>query len=219
VKILLANPNTTEAITQHMARTARAIASLGTEIVTATAAFGAPVIATRAQMAVAEHASLDMISRHAPGTDAVIIGASLDSGLAAAREALSIPVIGITQAALHTACLLGGRFGVICTNPTGAAITRDMIEAYGLLPRLAGLAWLDVAAADILADPEGSAVLLADQAGALIARDLASSIVLIGAVMAGMPTRMQSHLPVPVLEGVSCAAPLAEALVRLRATA
>jgi Asp/Glu/hydantoin racemase len=45
---------------------------------------------------------------------------------------------------------------------------------------------------------------------------MADAVVLVGAVMAAMPVRVQPRMKVPVIEGVSCAVTLAETLVRLR---
>ena len=50
----------------------------------------------------------------------------------------------------------------------------------------------------------------------LVQQDGAEVVILVGAVMAAMPSRAQSEVPVPVIEGLSCAVVLAEALARLR---
>ena len=205
----------TEAVTERVGAAARGVAAPGTEIVTETAGFGAAVIGTRTEMAIAEHAAVDMVARHADGCDGVIVGASLDSGVRALREMLAVPVVGITEAALHTACLLGGRFGVVTLSGRSAAVTREMIEGYGLLGRMAGMRWLRSAPANLLADSAAAVPDLAAAARGLMEEDLADVVVLIGAVMAGMPARLS--VGVPVLEGVSCAVGLMEGLVRLAA--
>lgn len=215
MRLLLANPNTTAAVTARMAQAAEAIAAPGTTILTGTATRGAEIIATRTEMAIAEHVSLETLARHAPGCNGAIIGASLDSGLRAAREALPIPVVGITEAALHTACLLGGRIGVLCTSPRSAVITREMIEAYGLSSRIAAIRALRSSPRDILTDPAAAVSALQIEALRLV-EDLADTVILIGAVMAGLPAQLQPRVPVPVLEGVACAVPLLEGLIRLR---
>jgi allantoin racemase len=81
MRILLANPNTSAAVTDAIAAAARSVASPWVEIKPVTARFGARVIATRTEAAVAEHAVLELLAREAEGCDAAIIGASLDSGL------------------------------------------------------------------------------------------------------------------------------------------
>ena len=67
----------------------------------------------------------------------------------------------------------------------------------------------------MLADPDRVASLLAEEARRLLAAG-ADCIVLVGAVMADMAARLQPDLPVPVIEGVSCAVALAGSLVQLR---
>jgi len=216
MRILLANPNTTQAVTDMIAAAARAAAAPGTEIVPATARFGPRVIGTRAEMAIAEHGALDLLARESTGCDAAIIGASVDSGLRAAREMLAMPVLGLTESALHTGCLVGGRFGTVTLSHRSNYPLREMIEAYGLLSRCGGTRAADATPHDLLAAPDRVADLIIAEARVLIEQDMVDVIVLIGAVMAQMVPRVQPHLPVPVIEGVSCAVALAESLVRLK---
>ncbi len=214
-RLLLANPNTTEAVTEMVAKAARAAAGHGTEIVAVTARFGARVIGSRAEMAVAEHASLDLIAREAAGCDAVIVAASTDSGLRAAREMLAVPVLGLTESALHVACLTGGRFATITLSRRSGHTLREMIDGYGLAGRCAAQRVIDATPLQLLERSDEVAALIAAAAAALVEQDGADSIVLVGAVMAAMPARIQACVPVPVIEGVSCAVALAEALLRL----
>ena len=53
MRILVLNANTTDFVTQTAAAEARRVASPGTEIVTATADFGAAIVATRSEHAIA----------------------------------------------------------------------------------------------------------------------------------------------------------------------
>ena len=216
MRLLLANPNTTQAVTDTIASAARAAAAPGTEIVPVTARFGARVIGTRAEMAIAEHAALDLLARESAGCDAAIIGASIDSGLRAAREMLEVPVLGLTESALHVACLVGGSFGTITLSRRSAYPLREMVEGYGLASRCGGMHAVDASPLDLLAAPERIADLIVAGAEQLIAADMVDVVVLIGAVMADMPARVQPRLPVPVIEGVRCAVVLAGSLARLR---
>jgi allantoin racemase len=216
MRLLLANPNTTQAVTDTIAAAARAAAAPDTDIRAVTGRFGARVIGTRTEMAIAEHAALDLLAREADGCDAVVIGASVDSGLRAAREMLAVPVLAITEAALHVACLTGGRFGTITLSRRSAYPLREMIEGYGLTARCGGMRLVDVSPLDLLADPDRVGALIAEQANDLVQRDMVDVVVLIGAVMAAMPARVQPRLAVPVVEGVRAAVALAEALARLR---
>src|SRR5258708_35257066 len=107
MRILVLNANTTDFVTETAAAEARRVASPGTEIIAVTADFGAAIVATRAEHAVAEHAAVVLAARHAPGCDGVVIAVSYDTGLKALREMLPSPVVGITDAALRTAGMLG----------------------------------------------------------------------------------------------------------------
>jgi allantoin racemase len=216
LRILLGNPNTTAAITETMATVARGVAASGTEIKAATAPSGARVIGTRTEMVIGEYASLNLMAAESADCDAAIIGASIDSAVRAVREMLTIPVVGITEAALHTACLLGGKFGLVAMSARSAIVTREMVEAYGLTARMAGIVPVATTPAQFVADPDAAFASLADAANTLVERDMADVVVLVGAVMAGIPPRIQDRVSVPVIEGVTCAVLLAESLVRLK---
>jgi allantoin racemase len=215
VRILLINANTTEAVTQRMADAARRVAAPDVEIETTTARFGPAIIGSRVETAVAAAAVVERLSQ-AEGFDAVIIGASVDPGLAAAREMLDIPVVGITEAALHAACLLGGRIGAIVMSANSDTILREMADAYGLGTRLGAVHTLPMTPLDLLADLDAATRAIATAADTMITKDGVDTIALIGAVMAGMASVVQPALRVPVLEGISAAVGLAETLVRLR---
>jgi allantoin racemase len=216
MRILLVNGNTTQAVTDRMAAAARAAASPDTEIVPVTARFGAEIIGSRVETAVAAAAVVERLAHAAEGCDAAIIGASVDPGLAAAREMLDIPVLGITEAALHTACLLGGRCGAIVMSANSATILREMADACGLGIRLGAVHTLPLTPLDLIADPAATARSIGAAAEGMVAQDGVDTIVLIGAVMAGIPAVVQPAVRVPVVEGVSAAVVLCEALVRLR---
>jgi allantoin racemase len=58
---------------------------------------------------------------------------------------------------------------------------------------------------------------LVANANGLVTKDGAETIILLGAVMAGVARRIEERVPVPVLDGMRCAIPQAEALVRIAA--
>ncbi len=213
MRLLLANANTTEAITQLCAKAARQVAAPGTEIVPATPRFGPAVISSRVEDAIAAHGVLDLLASHAGQVDAVVLAVSLDTALEAARQLMPCPVVGMTEAACFTACLTGGRFGLVTVG--GVESYRDRIAKHGLNERLAGLRGVAASAQDAVRDPEGVAALLLPEIVALAAAG-ADSVILGGAAMAGMAAWLQPRAPVPLLDGIACGVKLAEALVGLR---
>ncbi len=215
MRILLLNANTTPAVTERIAAEARRVAAPGTEVLPVTGTFGAPIIGSRAEMAVAEHAALDLLARHGAGVDAVLIGVSFDVGLRALREIAAVPVVGMTEAACLVACTLGGRFGIVTYGARSAVILREIVAGYGLATRLAGVHGIDASPADMLKDPDALHAQIAGAACSLIELDGAEAVILAGAVMAGLPPLLQQQVPCPLVEGVASGIGLAELLVRL----
>ena len=215
MKILLVNANTTAAVTLRIAAEARRIAAPGTEILPVTGMFGALIIGTRAEMAVAEHTALDLVATHGAGVDAVVIGVSFDVGLRALRELAPVPVVGMTEAACLMACTLGGRFGIVTYGARSAVILREIVAGYGLAGRLAGVHGLDATPADMLKDPQALHAQIAGAACELAQRDGAEAVILAGAVMAGLPPLLQEQVPCPLVEGIACGIGVAELLARL----
>jgi len=217
MKILLANSNTSKDVTSMILAEARRFASPGTTVTGCNARFGARVIGSRTEAAVSAHALVDMLAEEGPGHDAVVIGMSLDTGLWAARELLEVPVVGMTEAALICACTKAPRFGLVVLGRHNAEPFRELVESYGLAGRLAGIVALGVTPEDRLRDAEALHEPVVDAVRRLMERDGAEAVILVGAVMAGLPHALEGRVPVPLLEGISCGVLLAEALARLGA--
>ena len=213
MRLLVANANTTGAITGLCAAAARAAAAPGTEIVAATPRFGAEVISTRAENIVAGHALLELLAEHAGKVDAVLLAVSHDTALEAARQLMPCPVVGMTEAACLAACMLGGRFGLVTFG--GVETYRERIAGYGLSSRLASLVSVEATPQETVRDPEG----VARKVSAGIARAVAEgadAVILGGAALAGMGERLQPEATVPLLDGMACGVKLCEMLVTLK---
>lgn len=215
MRLLILNPNTSEFVTSRVALHARHFASSGTEVVTATGAFGARVIGTRTELAIAQHSTMEALAQHAGDCDAVVLAVSYDTALYAAREMLCVPVVGITEAAWLSACQLGTRTGVVMFGQRVMPLYQELAVLYGLDRRIAGWRALESTAPYGDGDQTEVDQLVIAAALDLIEREGCDVIVLAGAVMAGVPQRLQAGIPVPLLEGVSCAVAQAEMLVRL----
>ncbi|MFD1110577.1 aspartate/glutamate racemase family protein [Pseudoroseomonas ludipueritiae] len=211
-RILVANANTTEAITQLCATAARAAAAPGTEIVPATPRFGPAVISSRAENVIAGHALLELLAEHAGQVQAVVLAVSHDTALEAARQLMPCPVVGITEAACLTACMVGARFGLLTLG--GVETYRELIGRHGLSARLSGLEGIDATPQDAVADPARVEAMVLEGI-ARLAQGGADAVVLGGAALAGMAARLGPRAPVPLLDGIACAVKLAEALVAL----
>lgn len=214
MRLLVANPNTTPQVTGLCASAARAVASPGTEILPLTGRFGAQIINSRAENAIAGHAMLEMLAENVAGADGVLLAVSYDTGLLAAREVLPVPVVGMTEAGIAAACLLGTRFGLVTFGTP--FIYQELVAQQGLTGRLAGIRAITASPKDAYADPATVDAKVADAASALVAETGAEVVVLCGAAMAGMPARIRDAVPVPMLDGIAAGIGLLEMLVRLK---
>ena len=218
LKLLLVNGNRTQAVTDIVLAEARRVAAPGTALLAVTAAFGMDIVFSHAGDVIAAHAVLDVLAKHHHGCDAAILAISFDSGLAAARELLPIPVLGITESALHAAGQIGGRIGIITFGEGSRALYQEVFTRYGVLPSppslpiVAGVRVIDIAStADYLSAGKMDARIVAE-ANAL-AGEGAKAVVICGAAMAGVARRLQPAVSVPLVDGVASAVMRAEALV------
>jgi allantoin racemase len=156
-----------------------------------------------------------LVAEHHRGCDAVLIAVSYDTGLAGARELLPIPVVGMTEAALLTACMLGGRTGIITFGRRGLPLYQELVASYGLADRVAGWRTIESPAPYRPGGRDEVRAEIIQRAGRLIEEDGAETVILSGAVMAGMAGALRNDIAVPVLDGISCGVLQAELLVRL----
>jgi allantoin racemase len=215
MKLLLVNPNITAAMTESMAAEARHYASPSTEIIAVTAEFGTQYAENRVEAAIASHAVLDALAKHADGCDAAMISAFGDPGLAAAREFADIPVVGIQESAILTAWMLGRRYSIICLTPRLRTWYIECAQEHGLAGRLASVRALDLPIPDITQAKDQLRDRLFKECMLAIEQDEAEVIIFGGGPIAGLAREVREVVPVPCLDGVSCAVRMAEALVGL----
>ena len=65
---------------------------------------------TRLEALIGASAAAELAAEHEAKHDALVIAAFGDPGLAGIREAVDIPVVGLTEQALMSACTLVDRF-------------------------------------------------------------------------------------------------------------
>lgn len=215
MKLLVINPNISESVSQLIGDEARRVASPGTEITMLTARFGVAYVETRFEALIGAYAAAELAAEHWRGHDALIVAAFGDPGVPGLREALEIPVVGLTEAALMSACLLGNRFSIVAISRRITAWYRESVEHNGLLGRLASMRSLDQPLRDIGRVQDDHAARLKELCVAAVEDDGADVIVLAGAPLAGLARTVKADLPVPVVDGVSSAVRHAETLVAL----
>ncbi|MCF2905060.1 aspartate/glutamate racemase family protein [Octadecabacter sp. CECT 8868] len=130
--IVIINPNSTASMTDAMVETARKTAPDAT-VVGWTSKEGPPAIEGEKDGYAAIPPMLKLVRQaEKEGAKAIIIGCFDDTGLDAAREHASCPVIGIGQAAYHLASLFGPKFSVVTTLEVSVPVLTENIIRYGL---------------------------------------------------------------------------------------
>lgn len=218
VRILIVNSNTTEAVTARIAASALAACPPGAQVRTISAPFGLPLIVTRADWLVAGPATLAALAAHRGEYDAAVIACFGDPGLDAAKELLGVPVLGISEAAFHAACMLGRRFGVVSFTAALQPMFEDCLEHHGLRGRCAGFRMGPAFAGDPGAVAEERQDLLLDLVRQSVERDGAEAVILAGGPLAGMAATLQPMVATPLIDGTAAAVRLAAALVGMQGT-
>jgi allantoin racemase len=216
MKLLLVNPNMTQAVTDKVVAEARRCARPGTAVAGITATFGVAIVSTEAEVAVAAHAALDLIASHQPGVDGVVIAMSFDAGALAARRLFPLPVLGITEAAIHTACLLGRRFGMVVSGAVSVPLYLDLLAATGLQDRMTAMEVVDLKSVAEYLDTQVVEARFLEAAQRLSSRPEIEAIILCGAAVAGLAHRLQPQLAIPLIDGVAAATGQMETLVNLQ---
>src|SRR5215470_5926317 len=138
MRIHVVNPNTTEAMTAKIATAARAVALPGTVIDARQPDMGPVSIEGFYDEAFAVPGMLGCIrDAGRDGADAHVIACFDDTGLDAARAIAKAPVIGIGEAAFHTASLVSARFAVVTTLSVSVVPIEHNLRKYGLIERCA----------------------------------------------------------------------------------
>jgi Asp/Glu/hydantoin racemase len=219
VRLLVYNPNTTQAVTDRMVAQARRHASADTEVIGLSAPRGVPFIQQPEQSRAADAVTIEVVARAWPAYDAIIVAAFSDPGLMPARAISQRPVLGIGESAMLSAAMMGARFAAVSLSPAMRPLFEATIGRLGLTQRLAGLHFLDAAVADIATVQADHGAALEAVCREIAARGDAASILLGGGPLAGLADSFRGRIGVPLLDGVACAVRHAESLVWLgRAT-
>jgi allantoin racemase len=215
MRILVVNPNTTTTMTDKIAASARAVAAADTIIDAVTSAMGPGSIEGYYDEAFAVPGLLHaLIAGEHAGAAGAVIACFDDTGLDAARSALAIPVVGICEAAIHVASPIAHRFAIVTTLSRSIPPLEALTERYGVARRCT----VRAAAVPVLAledGASGAAAKIEREVAAALVEDRAEAIILGCAGMTDLATDLARKFGVPVIDGVTAAVKLVEALIGL----
>lgn len=214
-RILFINPNTSEEFTLRIQKIASEYALPSTTIMACSPASGPRSIESIYDEILSTPGTLELAITELNNYDAFVIACYSDHpAIYALREIVEKPVLGIAEASMYAACILGHKFSIVTTNEEWEPLLLDAVRHYGLSDRCASVrsTGMPVLALES-ASPEEIERLILTAARQALEQDGAEVICLGCAGMAGLDKRLQQELKVPVLDGIVCALKTLEGLV------
>ena len=213
MKILLYNPNTSESITNTLYDTAKLVVSEGTTLVPMTAKKGFPYISTKVEAQITGTLVLEKIAEIHSQYDAIIIAAFGDPGLIPAKTLFNLPIIGLGEAAMLSACLFGKKFSIISFTNAMASWYEESVEVLGLQSRYAGFRAIDGVNLTIDKIQTLQKKPLIKSAKLAINIDGGEVVIFAGAPLSGFKKIVQKKISVPVIDCAEAAVKQAESAV------
>ena len=158
-----------------------------------------------------------VVEAEAEGVDAVLIDCMEDPGLVAARECVSIPVLGPCETAMNLACILGHRFSMLAVTENMRMAFENRARIYGAWDKYASTRSVEVPVLELRGDSDHLAERLLDASRLAIEKDGADTLVIGCTGMVGLAERLTTELleagfDVPVIDPIPVPARMAELL-------
>jgi len=215
VKLLVVNVNTTSSMTNTIAESARSVAAPGTEIIGLTPVIGAESVEGNFESYLAAVAVMNAVVSYEGDFDAVIQAGYGEHGREGLQELLDVPVVDITEAAAHLACLLGHKYSVVTTLDRTVPLIEDRLTLAGLDARCCSVRSSGLSVLQLEEDPDVAVKAIVAEAEKAVRDDKAEVICLGCGGMAGLDAAVRLATGVPVVDGVTAAVKLAEGMVSL----
>lgn len=217
MRIKVINPNTTQSMTDKIGACARAAARPGTEVIAVSPSMGPASIESHYDEALAVPGLLaEIAAGEAQGIDGYVIACFGDPGLKAARELAGAPVVGIAEAAMHMASLVGSRFSVVTTLERTVGQAWHLAEAYGMARFCANVRACELPVLELEQPGSRARERILAECRRALEEDGCDVLVLGCAGMADLCEAISQALGVPVIDGVAAGVQLVDALASLR---
>ena len=212
MKILVINPNTTASMTTKIGAAARAVAPPDTEIVATNSQNGPASIQGFLDVATCVPGLLAEVVRH-PDVDAIVVACFDDTGVDAVRTMVSVPVLGIGEAAYHAASMISTKFSVITTLLRSVPGLENNLMRYGLAQKCVRVRATDIPVLKLEEGDHATLSKIRSEIREAIEQDKAEAIVLGCAGMSDLMTQLSEEFGLPIIDGVAAGVTFAEALV------
>lgn len=203
--ILLINPNSSHATSEMMQAIARKAATGRMDVAVATATRNPPMIVNGVQLEASAEQVIEIGCEHDGDCMGIVVSAFGDPGLAALRDRVGVPVVGICEASMIEASRGGRKFGVATSTP-------DLTDAIAGRARDLGLAHLYTGIRCTPGDPitvAGDEQLLRQSLGEAVREcielDGAEAVIIGGGPLGQAAEQLQPLFETPVIAPIPCA--------------
>ncbi len=156
------------------------------------------------------------------GFHAVAMGCLDEPGVQGGKEALDIPVVGESEAAMHFASMVGRRFSFLMPGKTagnqrgayGSRCIEDLARLYGFADKLASVRAVPGDSLEFAGRDASLPEAMIEQGRLAMQEDGADAVIGYGSL--DVIGRLQRELPIPVIDPIQASAMMAESLARLR---
>lgn len=211
MKIIIVNPNSNPDFLENLKVNSQAFAAGQYEVEAVAAPNGPKSIDSLEDMADALPGMMSVV-REREDADAFIVSCVNDPNVEVLREITDKPVIGMGEASMKVASMLGHRFAMLSMNHRCTPYKEDLAKRLGLDGQFTPIRIPENVSADA---PQLEKFM--DAAGIAIEKDRAEVIILGGANMAEMADEISKKYGVPVLDSLRCSLAVSESLVKLGA--
>jgi allantoin racemase len=215
VRILVINPNSTEAVTRGIDEAVEPLRMAGGPAIDCvTLKEGPPGIETQQHVDGVVQPLLKLVREKEADYAAFVIACYSDPGLHSVREATKKPVLGISECGILTALTLGHRFGVIAILQKSIPRHLRYVGAMGVSDRLAAELPVGIPVVELSDEKKTFGRMV--QVGKTLREEHGADVVVMGcAGMARYRKPLQDEIGVPVVEPTQAAVSMAIGRVRL----
>ena len=211
-KALVINPNTSPEMTAEIESTAKRVFETPWTCEVVSAPAGPESLESWTDYHLASVAVLPVLEDH-PDMDGIVLACFGDPGLYVLKETCDVPVIGIAEASMSLALLLGAKFGILAGMLRAVELMDSMVRTYGLESRYAGTASLDMRVLDFESNREATLSVLEEASRKLRARG--AEVLLLGcAGLTGFVDDLQNRVEMPVIDPVEAGCRLLKTIVK-----
>jgi allantoin racemase len=215
-RILVAIPVSSDEWDPVILRLCQAVANHSTQLAVAHLERGVTELESSLDEALVTEPLLQLLSERADTFDGVIVDCYIDPGIAAVRELIQKPAVGIGEAAEFLAYLVGHRIGLVTTNNRGRRSIEEKARARGTMDRIVAVRSWSNSPLELLHDDERALKTLKSLVAEMRDKDAIDTVIITCGPNLALERDLSAELGLPVIVPVQAAVKLVEALLDCR---